>query len=285
MINRLKYLPKMSVLAFAVLGVLSPAEAAKKPFVPMTMAYSLGDIFDHLEKNREETLFCINVDTVVQHQYIGSPGWYQSRLSKLSTRLGDFFKAKRRVDEEQVILDTLIRKKCLEPNFVEQFARILSDYPCSLLGISLLGIDSVSSTLKSLKELGIELHSQAFSKQDFFLDTNTKCSESALVQEGVLFCGASEISEAMKLLFTYENKVPKNIMFLTDNPEEIKALGRECLGWGISFQGFVYYPAAESLFFYVDPYSAAVGIQEEQALTVIPDAAAQLSLDSLNQKS
>ncbi|WP_157850885.1 DUF2608 domain-containing protein [Chlamydia caviae] len=285
MTHWLKYFPKILVLAFAILGVLSPAEAAKKHSVPMTMAYSFGDVFAHLEKNEEETLFCINVDTVIQHKYIGSPGWHQSRLSKLSTRLGDFYNAKRRVEEEQVIVDTLLSKRCLEPDFAEQFARLLSDYSCSLLGISLSGSESVSSTLKSLKELGIALRSQAFSQQDFCLDTHAKCSASALVQEGILFCGASEISEAMKLLFTYENKTPKNIIFLTDNPEEAKALGRECLGWGIAFLAFIYYPAAESLFFYADPFSTAVGIQEEQALKVISDAAAQLSLDSLNQKS
>ncbi|QVE48850.1 DUF2608 domain-containing protein [Chlamydia crocodili] len=281
----LKYLPKCAVVTVITLGMLTTAEAAKKKPVAMTMAYSFGDIFAHLEKSSEETLFCINVDSVIQHKYIGSPGWYQNRLTKLSKRYGDFFQAKKRVNEEQIIIDTLTSKECLEANVIDQFSRILSECQCSVLGISLLGIEGVSSTLKNLKDCGLEIHSRAFPTEDFFLGTKTKCSDSALVQKGILFCGASEISEAMKQLFIYENKIPKNIVFLSDNPEEIKSLGRECVDFGITFFGIVYYPAAETLFSYVYPYSAAVEIQEEQALTVISDAIAQLSLDSLNQKS
>ncbi|MEF9497342.1 DUF2608 domain-containing protein [Chlamydia sp. 04-14] len=281
----LKYLPKCAVVTVITLGMLTTAEAAKKKPLPMTMAYSFGDIFAHLEKSSEETLFCINVDSVIQHKYIGSPGWYQNRLTKLSKRYGDFFQAKKRVNEEQIIIDTLTSKECLEANVIDQFSRILSECQCSVLGISLLGIEGVSSTLKNLKDCGLEIHSRAFPTEDFFLGTGTKCSDSALVQEGILFCGASELSEAMKQLFIYENKIPKNIVFLSDNPEEIKSLGRECIDFGITFFGIVYYPAAETLFSYVYPYSAAVEIQEEQALTVISDSIAQLSLDSLNQKS
>ncbi|SYX08788.1 Protein of unknown function (DUF2608) [Chlamydia poikilotherma] len=281
----LKYLAEGAIVAIALLGVLTTAEAAKKKPLPMTMAYSFGDIFSHLEKSNEETLFCINVDSVIQHKHIGSPGWYQSRLTKLSKRYGDFFQAKKQANEEQIIIDTLTRKECLEANVADQFSRILSECRCSVLGISSLGIEGVASTLKSLKDCDLEIHSRAFSTEDFFLETGIKCCDSALVQEGVLFCGASELSEAMKQLFIYENKIPKNIVFLSDNAEEIKSLGRECIDFGISFFGIVYYPAAETLFSYVYPYSAAVEIQEEQALTVISDATAQLSLDSLNQKS
>ncbi|CAG9046511.1 hypothetical protein NVRI1_00873 [Chlamydia abortus] len=281
----LKYLPKVSILIVAILGTLTTAEAAKKKHVPMTIVYSFDEVFTHLEKNKEDTLFCINVDSVIQHKYLGSPGWYQNRLSKLSKRFGDFFKAKKRVAEEQVLIDTVISKECLELNVAERFAQILAECSYSLLGISSLGIESVSSTLKSLKECGIELHSRAFPTEDFFLETTQRCSTSALVQEGVLFCSTLGFSEAMKLLFIYENKMPKNIVFLTDDPEEIKTLGRECIDLGIKFFGLVYYPAAESIFSYVYPYSAAVEIQEEHALAVISDATAQLSLDSLNQKS
>ncbi|WP_375793208.1 DUF2608 domain-containing protein [Chlamydia sp. 12-01] len=285
MIRLLKYLPKISMVATVILGVLTTAEAGKKKHVPITMAYSFDDIFVHLEKSSEETLFCINVDSIIQHKYIGSPGWYQNRLTKLSKRYGDFFKAKKQANEEQVIIDTLTSKECLEANIVDQFSRILSECRCSVLGISSLGIEGVSSTLKSLKDCELEIRSKAFPTEDFFLETGIKCSTSALVQEGILFCGTSELSEAMKQLFIYENKMPKSIVFLSDNPEEIKALGRECLSCGITFFGIVYYPAAETLFSYVYPYSAAVEIQEEQALAVISDTTAQLSLDSLHQKS
>ncbi|WP_348663860.1 DUF2608 domain-containing protein [Chlamydia vaughanii] len=279
------YLSRMSLLAVVIFSTWSVVEAAQNRPMEVTMAYSFGDVFSYIGELDSEAIFCINIDSIIQHKYLGSPGWHESRLSKLSQRFGDFFKGKKRIAEEQVVIDTLIDKKCLEEHFLKEFEKLLELCPCPLLGISSLGIESVPSTLKNLKACGIDFTAQECCRENFFLDSSEKCTESALVQNGILFCSGLPVGEIIKKLFTLKNIKPKRIVFLSDDPEHIKAFGRECIEVGLTFLGIVYYPAAESIFHYIYPYSTAVEMQEEHVLTVISNEMAQLSLDSLNQKS
>ena len=242
-------------------GHLDAAPIKKKTArVPVNIVSSFSDVLQALKKERNpsEILVCIDVDrALVQHPYLGSPAWAERRFrhhvqSSLSEE-----KSQERVEEELVAVDTFKVRKCVEVSLPEAFAGLASS-SCKLLGVS-------------------SCKARAPFYTDVFLKGSAP-SATPFVYRGILFCCGLSLGGTLLELFAHEGVWPQKVIFVSDNPDLLKAIGHACMKQGMDFLGLVYYPATENMFSYMPPYSSAAELQERQALTLLSEEIALKAL-------
>ncbi|WP_100934081.1 DUF2608 domain-containing protein [Candidatus Chlamydia corallus] len=269
--------------AGVILSFFNSVDAApKKKKIPIEIVYSFATVSSYLEKEDASTLFCVDVDRgLLQHPYLGSPGWYETRRRQLFKSFGNEPQGNERVEEEALVIDIFRKKDCLESNIPDQIEAIFMNSSAFTLGVSSSGVTAIPATLHSLLQQNINFERRSISSESHLLKIQSAPSEASLFYRGILFCGETIIVDALSQLFAQLNFSPKKMIFLGEDPEAIQAIGAACIGWGINFLGLVYYPAQKSLFSYAHPYSTAAELQGAEALQIISDEVAQLTLDAL----
>ncbi|ACZ32974.1 conserved hypothetical protein [Chlamydia pneumoniae LPCoLN] len=267
----------------AIVGFFNSADAApKKKKIPIQILYSFTKVSSYLKNEDASTIFCVDVDRgLLQHRYLGSPGWQETRRRQLFKSLENQSYGNERLGEETLAIDIFRNKECLESEIPEQMEAILANSSALVLGISSFGITGIPATLHSLLRQNLSFQKRSIASESFLLKIDSAPSDASVFYKGVLFRGETAIVDALSQLFAQLDLSPKKIIFLGEDPEVVRAVGSACIGWGMNFLGLVYYPAQESLFSYVHPYSTATELQEAQGLQVISDEVAQLTLNAL----
>lgn len=261
-------------------GHLDAAPIKKKTArVPVNIVSSFSGVLQALKKERNpsEILVCIDVDhALVQHPYLGSPAWAEQRFrhhvqSSLSEE-----KSQERVEEELVAVDTFKMRKCVEVSLPEAFAGLASS-SCKLLGVSSCKARAALALAETLALQGMDFVSGSPFYTDVFLRGSAP-SATPFVYRGILFCCGLSLGGTLLELFAHEGVWPQKVIFVSDNPDLLKAIGHACMKQGMDFLGLVYYPATENMFSYMPPYSSAAELQERQALTLLSEEIALKAL-------